>query len=381
MAFLSGARHVGKTTCSRSVAGTHEYMNWENPTHRALFARGPEAVAEHLRLPDGGKNNTCVVFDEIHKYSKWKSFLKGFYDVYGDRCRTIVTGSARMDVSKPGGDSLMGRYFLYRMHPLSVAELLSRDIQDKEIRPPRRIDDRSFEQLLTFGGFPEPFLKANTRFYNRWKRLKMEQFFNEDILDLTRVYELGQLKLLVDMLQAATSAPANYSWLASNINVTVDTIRRWLEMLERLHYCFIVRPWYRNVRKSLRKQPKIYLWDWSLIKDPAARAENFMASHLLKAVHYWTDIGHGDYGLYFLRDKAKREVNFLVTRNDEPWFLVEVESSGKQDLNPNLKYFQDTLHAPYAFQAAFDMDFVESDCFTGTEPVRVPAKTFLSQLI
>lgn len=148
------------------------------------------------------------------------------------------------------------------------------------------IDDRSLQQLLTFGGFPEPFLKADTRFYNRWKRLRIEQFFNEDVRDLTRVYEVGQLRVLADLLKTTAGSSINYSWLASNINVTVDTIRRWIEILERLYYCFIVRPWYRNVPKSLRKQPKIYLWDWSLISDPGARIENFLASQLLKAVHY-----------------------------------------------------------------------------------------------
>ncbi len=381
MAFLSGARQVGKTTSSRAGAGNHEYMIWDNQSHRNLFTKGPDAVAEHLRLMDLGKSTTYVVFDEIHKYGKWKSFLKGFFDVYGHRCRSVVTGSARLSVFKQGGDSLMGRYFLYRMHPLSVAELLNQETTDAEIRMPRKIDDRSLQQLLTFGGFPEPFLKADTRFYNRWKRLRIEQFFNEDVRDLTRVFEVGQLRVLADLLKTTAGSSINYSWLAENINVTVDTIRRWIEILERLYYCFIVRPWYRNVPKSLRKQPKIYLWDWSLISDPGARIENFLASQLLKAVHYWTDTGIGDYGLYFLRDKAKREVDFLVTRNNDPWFLVEVKSSGKRGLNPNLEYFQDFLHAGHAFQVAFNMEYVECDCFAESKPVRVPAKTFLSQLI
>jgi hypothetical protein len=74
-------------------------------------------------------------------------------------------------------------------------------------------------------------------------------------------------------------------------------------------------------------------------------------------------------------------VDFLVTRNDEPWFLVEVKSAGKRGLNPNLEYFQDLLHAEHAFQVAFNMEYVECDCFAESKPVRVPAKTFLSQLV
>ena len=154
-----------------------------------------------------------------------------------------------------------------------------------------------------------------------------------------------------------------------------------LGLLETLYYCFIVRPWFRNIPKSLRKQPKVYLWDWSIIEDPGARIENFLASQLLKAVHYWTDIGLGDYELYFIRDKVKREVDFLVTQNSTPWFLVEVKSSGKRGLNPNLDYFHELLKTDHAFQVALDLDYVERDCFSVNQPVRVPAETFLSQLI
>jgi len=275
----------------------------------------------------------------------------------------------------------MGRYFLYRMHPLSVAELLKPEISKEKISLPKKIDKESFQQLLTFGGFPEPYLKNNARFYNKWKRLRTEQFFYEDIRDITNIYETGQIRVFADLIKAGVGTLFNYSWYASNTNVSVDTIRRWLGLLEMLYYCFMVRPWFRNIPKSLRKQPKVYLWDWSIIEDPGARMENFMASHLLKAVHYWTDNGFGDYELYFLRDKAKREVDFLVTQNGSPWFLVEVKSSYKRSLNPNFEYFHALLKTHHAFQVAIDLDYVERDCFSVSHPVRVPAETFLSQLI
>jgi hypothetical protein len=356
-------------------------MNWDNQADRIMITRGPDAVAEHLGLLDLRADTPHIVFDELHKYRKWKSFLKGFFDVYGDRCRSTVTGSARLNVFRHGGDSLMGRYFLYRMHPLSVAELLNPEMPESEIRMPQTIDKESFQQLHTFGGFPEPFLKANTRFYNKWKRLRSEQFFYEDVRDITQVYEINQIRVFADLLKAGAGALFNYSWYANNVNVSVDTIRRWLGLLERLYYCFTVRPWFRNIPKSLRKQPKVYLWDWSGIEDPGARIENFLASQLLKAVHYWTDTGFGEFELYFIRDKAKREVDFLVTRNSNPWFLVEVKSSGKRGLSPQLEYFHGLLKTHHAFQVALDLDYVERDCFSVNHPVRVPATTFLSQLI
>lgn len=381
MAFLSGPRQVGKTTTSRASAPHHRYYTWDQQSHRMLITKGPQAVAEDLDLASLRRTRLPVVFDEIHKYRKWKSFLKGFFDVYGERLKIIVTGSARLDVYKRGGDSMMGRYFPYRMHPLTVAELQSPILLEEEIRDPGKFDKEGFEQLIEFGGYPEPFLKGTRRFYNRWKRLRMELLFREDLRDLTQIQEAGQVQVLADLLSSQVGQLLNYSSLAANAFISVDTVRRWIFALESLFFCYTIRPWFRSVPKSLRKQPKIYLWDWSTVADKGARNENFVASHLLKAVHWWTDIGLGSYGLHYLRDKAKREVDFLVTRNEEPWFLVEVKSSRKRGLSPYLEYFKNRIQARHAFQVAFDLEEVDDNLFSYTKPVRVPLTTLLSQLV
>jgi len=338
-------------------------------------------VADDFGIENVHKQRIPVVFDEIHKYRKWKSFLKGFFDIYGDRLKVVVTGSARLDVYKRGGDSMMGRYFPYRMHPLTVAELLTTELIEAEIRDPAEPDVEGLKQLIEFGGYPEPFLKGTKRFYNRWKRLRMELLFREDLRDLTQIQEVGQVQVLADLLTSHAGQLLNYSSLAANAFVSVDTVRRWIVALESLYFCFIVRPWYRNVPKSLRKQPKVYLWDWTMLPEKGVRNENMVASHLLKAVHWWTDIGLGTYDLHYLRDKSKREVDFLVTRNHEPWFLVEVKSSSKRGLSPHLLYFQERLQAEHAFQAAFDTEYVGENLFSLKNPVRVPVSTLLSQLV
>src|SRR5216683_4156727 len=152
MAWVSGPRQVGKTTTCR-LEGT-DYLNWDNADDRRLILHGPAAVAERLGVERLANSLPIAVFDELHKHVKWKSFLKGFFDVYGERVRLIVTGSSRLDVFRRGGDSLMGRYFLYRMHPLSVAETLRTDIPVREIRPPSEITDADWDALWQHGGFP-----------------------------------------------------------------------------------------------------------------------------------------------------------------------------------------------------------------------------------
>lgn len=384
MIFLAGPRQVGKTTTAKTVAGQSArslYLNWDVQEHRRIILAGEKSVASECGFDTLSGGVETVIFDEIHKYPKWKLFLKGFFDLFADKCRIIVTGSGHLNIFKSGGDSLMGRYFLYRMHPLSVAELLDPTLLENEIRPPQRPDDKDFETLLTFGGFPEPFLADNKRFYNRWRRLRTDQLLREDLRDLSRIQDLGRVEILAENLIHQAGCLVNYSTLANSINVSVDTIRRWISALESLYFSFSIRPWSANIPKSLRKQPKIYLRDWSLIQDTGSRNENFIACHLLKAAQWWTDIGLGSYQLYFIRDKEQREVDFLLTRNNQPWLLVEVKSSGRAKLSPHLARFQEQTGAPHALQVAIDHDYVDGDCFLARRPTIVPAQTFLSQLV
>ena len=151
--------------------------------------------------------------------------------------------------------------------------------------------------------------------------------------------------------------------------------------MEALYFCFRVSPWHSNVARALRKEPKYYLWDWSQVKEPGARAENMVASALLKAVHWWTETGQGKFALHFIRDKQKREVDFLIARDNHPWLLVEVKPGENTRLSNSLDYFQRQVGARHAFQVAFNMDFVERDCFEIRQPIIVPAKTFLAQLV
>lgn len=385
MCFLSGPRQVGKTTTGRQVgASTHRFVqfNWDNRRHRRLLIAGPDEVAAAAGLDTPNETSPLLLFDEIHKFRKWKDFLKGFFDTWSHRTRILVTGSARLEVFNRGGDSLMGRYFQYRMHPISVAELLRPRAAPTEIDPePAQIADSDFAALLEFGGFPEPFVRRERRFYNKWRRLRSDLLFREEVRDLTQVTDLAAMEVLASLLAERAGSLTSYSSLAGELGISIDTVKRWLKLLESLYYSFSIRPWWQNVARSLRKEPKYYLWDWSLVANPGARAENLCASALLKAVHFWTDAGLGDYALHFVRDKEKREVDFLVVRNGTPWFLVEVKSSSTRRISRALTRFHERLETSHAFQACLDMDPVNADCFSLTDPARVPMRTLLAQLV
>jgi predicted AAA+ superfamily ATPase len=378
MALVSGPRQVGKTTACRAIGDT--YLNWDNADDRRRLLRGPAALAEALHLERLRAHPPVAVLDELHKYTKWKTLLKGFFDTYGDRVRLIVTGSSRLDVFRRGSDSLMGRYLLYRMHPLSVGESLRTDLPRQELHPPAEVASGDWDALWEHGGFPEPFFRRDTRFTRRWRSLRQEQLSREDLREVAQVTDLGTMETLMQLLAERSAQQLVYSSLAREIQVSVDTVKRWIDLLARLHYGFMVRPWFKNVAKSLRKEPKWFQRDWSGLADDGARAETLVACHLLKAVEGWTDLGFGDFELRYLRDKQKREVDFLVVRDRKPWFLAEVRLN-ETNLSPSLAHFQGQTKAAHAFQVVLGLAYQAADCFKVRRPVVVPAKTFLSQLL
>ena len=385
MIFLSGPRQVGKTTAIRNMSErlpVSHYLNWDNVRHRQRFLQNPADFASEMGLDQVAENSIVCIFDELHKFSRWRDFLKGLHDTY-TTFNAVVTGSAQLNVFSRGGDSLRGRYFPYTLHPLSVAELVrsSNDREDTISTSPQEIPDDQWDAVLRFGGFPEPFQRASQRFHNRWKLAMNDQVLREEVRDLTRVRELSQIESLALQIRNRVGQLSNYLGLSRSVQSSVDSVRRWTAILESLYFCYRVTPWYKNVPRSLRKEPKFYLWDWSQVQDSGAKAENIVASALLKSVNWWTESGLGVYSLHFLRDTQKREVDFVVVRDGDPWFLVEVKSGSSSSLSPQLSYFQNQIGAKHAFQVSMDASFESRNCFEFQSPIRVPARTFLAQLV
>lgn len=381
MALVSGPRQVGKTTTCRNHAD--HYANWDNLDDREVILAGPAKLLERFQLQRLSKTVPTLLFDELHKYPRWKQLLKGMFDTHAEQVRIIVTGSSRMDAYRRGGDSLMGRYFLYRMHPFTVAETMVLELPGTKqiVRPPKKIAAAEFDALWSHGGYPEPFLKRDARFSRRWQSLRMEQLTREDIRDLTQIQQIDQIESLVNLLVNRSARQLIYGNLASDVRVSVDTIRRWVDVLRDLHLGFLIRPWFKNVSRSLRKEPKWFLRDWASIEDLGDKAETFVGCHLLKAVDGWNDMGLGKFELAYLRDKEKRETDFVVVRDGKPWFLAEVKMR-EQSISGALHYYQNQTKAPFAFQVVIDADYVDADCFAKPRgPVVVPARTFLSQLL
>ena len=386
MVFIEGPRQVGKTTLAKKLIAHSElniYYNWDNLEDRKLIVSGQNFIESTKLFNTVTDSKPIIIFDEIHKLPNWKNYLKGFYDTYKDQLKIIATGSSKLSLFKKGQDSLMGRYFSYNVHPLSLAEINTNVDQRFKtlINTPVNSDPKICNDLMEFGGFPDPYIHSSKIFYNNWSKLRFEQLFKEDIISVEDIKNISKLELLAYILTENSSQQINFSNLANKIQISDQTIRKWMTMLENFYFGFLLKPWSTNIARSILKEPKFYLWDWSPITNEGSKIESLIAVHLKKAVSFWNDSGKGSFDLYYLRTKDNKEVDFIVTKNNEPWFLVEVKKSPSASLNKNLAYFQEQTGAKHAFQVVFDMDYIDKNCFEYTKPIIVPAKTFLSQLV
>jgi predicted AAA+ superfamily ATPase len=377
-AFVSGPRQVGKTTSCRALSP--RYLDWDDAADRLIILKGPQAVAKHLNLERSREREVTVVIDNLHGHRNWKGFLRKFNARYGARVRLVVTMLAAAYGTKR---NLPSNTSLLRMNPWTVGECARTVPTDSPVKTPTSISDEDWAALLEHGGYPEPFRKRDPKFTQRWHARRQSQLIEHDLPRLASVRDPAIVQMLALLLSQCSATPLNYSDLSRELSVTVDTVKRWLDLLVDLQHGFCVRPWFTGVPKALRKEPRWFLRDWSAVRDPMARTRTLIACHLLKAVQGWVDLGFGQFELRYVRDKLKREVDFLVLRDRRPWFLVAVAPDAPRDgaVAPALAYFQRITRARHAFQLVLDGSFSGADCFAQSEPAVVSARTLLSQLL
>ncbi len=352
MVFLVGPRQAGKTTLARMIARgfpNQVYFNWDLVTNKRLLIEKP-TFFEQLDRKD--KTTPLVIFDEIHKYRKWKNYLKGVYDQFSDGYKFLVLGSGRLDMFQKGGDSLAGRYFQFNLWPFTVAELAGTRRPFAEfIKDPQHVlkEEREtqslWSRLADLSGFPEPYLSGTETVYRRWSRNYHRQLIRQDIRNTTDIKNIDETEVLFSLLPSKVGSPLSVESLARDLQVSYKAVRSWLAVFESFFMTFRITPWTRKIARAITKERKLYLYDYAAIPDPPARFENMVAIELLRAVSNCNDLGWGDFSLHYVRNKEKEEVDFLVAQNAKPLFLVECKFSDEA-VSKGLLKFQTMLSIP-----------------------------------
>lgn len=337
MVFLAGPRQVGKTYLAKSLSAQWQhlfYINFDSDEDKGVFLK-----------KQWDRKSSLVVMDEIHKWPKWKTILKGVYDTEGIPPRILVTGSARLSVYRRGGDSLAGRYFIHHLYPLTVAELKN------EINP-----KDALEQLMRYGGFPEPFLAQNESDAARWRKTMIDSVVREDVQDLEPISKIQSMLLLIDMLRERVGSSISYSSLAEDIHVSPHTIKHWIGILENMYLIFKVTPFTKNIARAVLKEPKIYFYDTGMVRgDAGAVYENLVALSIRKHLHFLQDTQGEENSLHYLRDKEKREVDFVIAVNRRAEKLIEAKL-GDENLSKSLLYYKNRMRAVTAVQVVKNLN-------------------------
>jgi len=325
MVFVGGPRQVGKTTLAKAILAenfpTGRYLNWDYDDDR-----------QDILQKKWSSSNSLIVFDELHKFTHWKIWIKGLYDVSHEKHTFLITGSARLDVYRRGGDSLLGRYHYWRLHPFSLDEI------------PRGISPNdAFKRLMTVGGFPEPFLDGDERNARRWRRERFDRVLREDVRDLESIRNIQLLGLFLDMLRHRVGGLITISNLASDLQISPKTAKAWLEVLERMYLLFSVRSYTKSLPRAVLKPPKVYFFDnGDVLGDEGQHFENLVASSLLKRLHLLEDRDGYRYELRYIRDKEGREVDFAVIKEGRLIELIEVKYSD-ENISKHLVYYAERL--------------------------------------
>ena len=367
MVFISGPRQVGKTTLARQILESSPgvYMNWDNIDDKKRILSG--------KWPEKG----IVVLDEIHKYRQWKNYIKGQYDTRRDSINFLITGSARLNIYKKGGDSLQGRYHHYRLHPFTIGEIENvpeLPVPFQEIPLGVAAPDELLQQMLNFSGFPEPFISADERTKRRWRKERLEQIIREDVRDVSNLHDISLIELFTAMIAPRIGSPFSLNSIREDLNVSYRTAANWLSILRQLYVCYTVPPFQGKLQQAFKKEPKVYLWDWSEPEDPGARFENVVSGHLLKLCHALEDREGYATELRYIRDRQKREVDFLVTCDKKPWFAVETKTT--EPKKTNLGYFRERLQIPFTYCVCREL----KETYVKDGTFYVPAGRFLRAL-
>lgn len=341
MRFITGPRQSGKTTLAKvklKEQGTQKlYYLWDLRSVRNRYKEQELFFTADSPPRKGSKQWVC--FDEIHKAAGWKNILKGIFDATEEHYQFIITGSSKMDIFRRAGDSLSGRYFTFHLFPLSLKETLglpvieqaeSSQAEDFILRQmSRRITggQEALEGLLAYSGFPEPFLSGRAIFQKKWSRDYLDRVITEDIGFLTRIADREKLHDLFQLLPDMVGSPISENSLAQHLESNPVTIKNYLKKLQDFYLAFKVMPYSRNIKRALLKASKWYLYDWTRVKDAHKRFENYIAVELNTRLAAWHDLTGIEFALSYIRDKNKRETDFLILKERKPWLLVEAKYS------------------------------------------------------
>jgi predicted AAA+ superfamily ATPase len=315
---ILGPRQVGKTTSAKllthSLRKHTHYLDLERSSDLQRLSRDAEAYLESFE-------KECVIIDEIQRKADLFPLLRSLIDQKRVASRFIITGSASPDLLKGASESLAGRIVYLYLHPIGVHEL------------PETI---TISKHWLRGGFPSALLAKNNQLLHQWLDSFITTYIEKDLPFLFDVrFSPAVMRKLWTMLAHLQGAILNSEKIASSLDVTGTTVKRYLDYLEGAFIIHRLQPFFVNIGKRLVKAPKIYINDSGLLHallrietekellaNPAAGEswEGYVISQIIYAKKPRTDI-------YYYRTQAGAECDVVLTHGHVVKACIEIKLS------------------------------------------------------
>jgi uncharacterized protein len=312
--LIYGARQVGKTTISKNLVENHNnaiYLNCERMVVKeALESKNLDSI---LELMNGSR---LVILDEAQKINDIGSVLKLIIDNHPE-IQLIATGSSSFDLHNQVNEAVTGRNIKFRMLPLSVKELL---INHDKISLKERL-----ETMLRFGMYPDVVDRPESQKKDLLDSLATDYLYR-DVLEFQNVKKSYLLMNLLKALALQLGSEVSNRELAQLLNTSVETVQKYLILLEQSFVIFRIGSFSRNLRKELGNSQKYYFYDMgirnSLIQnyntlvnrtDKGALWENFMIVERMK----YLDASSKKVNHYFWRTYDQKEIDLIEESDGE----------------------------------------------------------------
>ncbi|HPO05694.1 MAG TPA: ATP-binding protein [Candidatus Gracilibacteria bacterium] len=334
--ILYGARQVGKTTMSKQLVEKYQglYLNCEKTEiKKILETRSPEIIKGYI-----GKYR-FVVLDEAQVILGIGEILKLLIDTFPD-LQILATGSSSFDLANRTQEPLTGRKITFSLYPISLTEL--------DLVYNRFEIQNQLEKILIYGMYPEILLTES----NDEKRIKLQElsgdYLYKDVLQFENLKKSDLLRKLLQALALQLGSEVSYRELSALLNTSVETIIRYIELLEKSFVIFRLSSFSRNLRNELSKKNKIYFYDLgirnsiinnfndlNLRTDRGALWENFC---VLERKKYWSNQMH-DIPSYFWRTHQQKEIDYLEDFNGK-LLAFEFKWNAKKQIVLNKEFAQ-----------------------------------------
>lgn len=353
--LLSGPRQCGKTTLARELESDEtEYRTLDDGTLREAAENDPQGFIK--------RSTRTMIIDEVQRIPSLLPAIKKAVDEDTRFGQYLLTGSTNIQALPTVRESLAGRIAKIRLRPLARGEIesaasrfIDSAFEQSFSRSTTHYDRDAVLEIAFTGGFPEPMLLKD-RGRKRWHTDYINAILERDLKEIARIHRKNAMRELVHTLAAWSGKFMDLSAIGSGLTIQRPTLETYINALETLYLVERVYPWTKTDYARVGKQSRLFMadsglmasllnWKMDQVRLDSDRSGKLIETFAFNEIMAQVDTSDGRYELFHYRDREKREIDFLIEREDNALLGIEIKSGSavaKKDFN-HMRWFQKNL--------------------------------------